>query len=76
MYGISIRRLRLLHNDHNPADRLHRRGPRRRVVSGDLAALHDERDRWDVLQLSQIPQQSQTPGFMSTLAIADGCATA
>jgi CelD/BcsL family acetyltransferase involved in cellulose biosynthesis len=75
MYGISIRRLRLLHNDHTPradfivADRAEE------SYRAIWTALHEERDRWDVLQLSQVPQQSRTPAFMSTLAIAAGCST-
>ena len=75
MYGIPIRRLRLLHNDHTP---------RADFIVADRAeesyraiwdALHQQRDSWDVLQLSQVPQQSRTLGLVSTMAIADGCST-
>jgi CelD/BcsL family acetyltransferase involved in cellulose biosynthesis len=38
-------------------------------------ALRDDSDRWDVLQMIQLPRESATREALSELAAADGCAT-
>ena len=72
MYGLPIRRLRLLHNDHTPrADFI----VAERHEESYLAlwnALHQTSTGWDVLQLGQLPQQTATAHTMRALAVADG----
>src|SRR5206468_3804592 len=75
MYGVPVRRLRLMHNDHTPrADFIV-------AEDGDAAyraiwaALQDQRDGWDVLQLGQMTSSSNTGHMMSSLAAGDGCVT-
>jgi CelD/BcsL family acetyltransferase involved in cellulose biosynthesis len=71
MYGIPIRRLRLMHNDHTPrADVIvadHRDDSYRAIWN----ALLQEGPRWDVLQLSQLPGDSMTREAFGVLAAAD-----
>ena len=75
MYGMPVRRIRLLQNDHTPrADFI--------VTDDDAAsyraiwnALHAERARWDVLQLNQVPTGSATLANITSLAAEDGCQT-
>jgi CelD/BcsL family acetyltransferase involved in cellulose biosynthesis len=75
MYGISIRRLRLLHNDHTPRGDFIVADRPEESYQAIWAALYQRREQWDVLQLSQVPQESSTLACVSTLAIADGCGT-
>jgi len=75
MYGIPIRRLRLLHNDHTPRTDFIVAERAEESYRAIWTALHQQRDSWDVLQLGQVPQQSRTLGLVSTMAIADGCST-
>lgn len=75
MYGIPVRMLRLMQNDHTPrADILIAERPDHayRAIWSVLVA---ERDQWDVLQLGQIPRDSDTGGMIQELANADGMAT-
>ena len=75
MYGVPVRRLRLMHNDHTPRADF--------IVAEDAdaayraiwAALLDQGDGWDVLQLGQITSPSTTRDMMSRFAAADGCVT-
>jgi CelD/BcsL family acetyltransferase involved in cellulose biosynthesis len=70
MYGMPVRRLRFLHNDHTP---------RTDVIVADHAegsyralwhAMLDGGPRWDVLQLSQIPSESSSREKLGQLAMA------
>ena len=72
MYGVPVRRLRFLQNDHTP---------RADVIVADQAddsyralwhALRDEARRWDVLQLSQLPAESSSRQAFQRLAAFDG----
>lgn len=75
MYGLPIRRLDLIHNDHTPRADV--------VVAerGDEAyraiweALRASRSEWDLLQLSRMPRESPTREAFERLAGADQCAT-
>jgi CelD/BcsL family acetyltransferase involved in cellulose biosynthesis len=75
MYGMPVRRIRLLQNDHTPrADFI--------VTDGNAAsyraiwnALHAQRTRWDMLQLNQVPSGSLTLANIASLAAEDGCQT-
>lgn len=75
MYGLRIRRLRFLQNDHTPRNDVivvERPADAYRALWN---ALRQGRDQWEVLQLSQIPSDSPTHTFISGLASADGCTT-
>lgn len=75
MYGVGVRRLRLLQNDHSPRTDF--------IVADHVAqsyhaiwtALFHDRRNWDVLVLSQLPPETSTIEFMTQLASADGSAT-
>src|SRR5438445_9137166 len=72
MYGVPIRRLRLLHNDHTPrADLIVAERPEE-SYRAIWKALSEERERWDVLQLGQLPPESPTREVLPRLAKADG----
>ena len=70
MYGMPVRRLRFLQNDHTP---------RTDVIVADHVedsyralwhAMLDGGPRWDVLQLSQIPSESSSRERLGQLAMA------
>jgi CelD/BcsL family acetyltransferase involved in cellulose biosynthesis len=73
MYGLPVRRLRLLHNEHTPrADFIVAERPDE-MYRALWTALGQPSAGWDVLQLGQLPQQSPTGEAIRTLADADGC---
>jgi CelD/BcsL family acetyltransferase involved in cellulose biosynthesis len=75
MYGVPVRRLRLLENGHTPrADFIVVERPEE-SYRAIWRALVDADEPWDVLQLSQIPKESPTLAAMSTLAAESGHAT-
>jgi CelD/BcsL family acetyltransferase involved in cellulose biosynthesis len=84
MHGMTVRRLRLLHNDHTPRADLIVAGNRDESYRAESSqaesyrviwnALMAERDSWDVLQLGQIPADSPTHAAIAALAAQDGCA--
>jgi CelD/BcsL family acetyltransferase involved in cellulose biosynthesis len=72
MYGLPVRRLRLLHNDHTPrADFIVAERPDE-SYRAMWTALRQTNAGWDVLQLGQLPQQTSTGDAMRALATADG----
>jgi CelD/BcsL family acetyltransferase involved in cellulose biosynthesis len=75
MYGMPVRRLRLLHNDHSPRADFIVAEQAERSYRAIWNALYDARDRWDVLQLSQVPEESPTRDAISSLAAEHGCLT-
>jgi CelD/BcsL family acetyltransferase involved in cellulose biosynthesis len=75
MYGMPVRRLRLLQNDHSHRADFIVAGDPERSHQAIWSALYLERHNWDVLQLSQLPPASSTVPIISGLAAADGCAT-
>ena len=75
IYGLPVRRLDLLHNDHTPrADWIVDRSVPN-AYAALWAAVHESRDRWDLLQLSRLPQDSPTLRAIDGLAQRDGCLT-
>lgn len=75
MYGVRVRRLRLLQNDHSPrADFIVADRPDD-AYRAIWSALSRQRPNWDVLQLSQLPAESPTLDVVSRLADEDRCAT-
>ena len=75
MYGLTVRRLDLLHNDHTPrADWIvDRSAPS--AYAALWNALHETRGQWDLLQLSRLPNDSPTIPAITGLAQCDGCVT-
>jgi CelD/BcsL family acetyltransferase involved in cellulose biosynthesis len=75
MYGVPIRRLRLMHNDHTPRADFIVASRADAAYRAIWAALRADREQWDVLQLGQLPAESPTRDAMTALAAADGCTT-
>jgi len=75
MYGVSVRKLDLLHNDHTPrADWIIARSPSD-TYSALWHALRAPRDQWDLLQLSRLPSDSPTAAAVTSLAQREECLT-
>jgi len=75
MYGLPVRRLNLLHNDHTPrADWIVDRSTPS-AYAALWNALQETRGTWDLLQLSRIPHDSPTLPAIARLAQRDGCLT-
>jgi CelD/BcsL family acetyltransferase involved in cellulose biosynthesis len=75
MYGMPVRRLRLLQNDHSPRSDFIVADYASQCYQAIWTSLFHERHNWDVLLLSQLPPETSTVEFVSGLAAADGCAT-
>lgn len=72
MYGLPIRKLDLIHNDHTPRADF--------IVDGDRfpaiwSALRESMADWDVLQLSRIPRGSATLTAIQQHAESERCKT-
>jgi CelD/BcsL family acetyltransferase involved in cellulose biosynthesis len=75
MYGVPIRRLRLMHNDHTPrADVIVAERADEAYEAIWKTLLHKSAD-WDVLQLGQLPEESATRDRFRTMAAEHGHAT-
>jgi CelD/BcsL family acetyltransferase involved in cellulose biosynthesis len=72
MYGMPVRRLRLMHNDHTPrADVIV--GERADEVYGAIwRTLRLSAAEWDLVQLGQVAAESPTLSAFANLAAADG----
>ncbi len=75
MYGVPVRRLRLLHNDHTPRADVIVVDRREETYRALWDAIDETRPRWDVLQMSQLPAESASRGIFRDLAEAGGKAT-
>lgn len=75
MYGLTVRKLDLLHNDHTPRADCIVAGSPRESYEAIWDALRDAKDQWDVLQLSRLPDDSPTRIAFASLADRDGYAT-
>ena len=71
LYGLPVRRLALLANDHTPRTDFVVAGNESEVYRAIWNSLAGELDRWDVLQLTQLPRASRTIPAMSRLASAE-----
>jgi CelD/BcsL family acetyltransferase involved in cellulose biosynthesis len=60
MYGVRIRRLDLIHNDHTPRADVIVAGQGADALRAIWRALLDTRGGWDLLQLSRLPRESAT----------------
>src|SRR5688572_19915691 len=56
MYGLPVRRIRMIHNDHTPRVDFIVVDRHEEVCVTIWEALQRERHDWDVLQLSQLPK--------------------
>ena len=75
MYGLPVRRLDLLHNDHTPrADWIVDRSTPN-AYEALWNALHETRGHWDLLQLSRLPHDSPTLPAIAGLAQRERCLT-
>jgi CelD/BcsL family acetyltransferase involved in cellulose biosynthesis len=75
MYGLAIRKVDLLHNDHTPRADWIIAGSPHQAYEGIWSALRASREQWDVLQLSRVADDSRTLASVAALAIRDGCQT-
>jgi CelD/BcsL family acetyltransferase involved in cellulose biosynthesis len=78
MYGVPIRRLRLMHNDHTPRADFILAAPSDEhldLVEALWSAIAHQRGVWDVLQLGQLTDDSATLALMLAAAGKCGCAT-
>lgn len=72
IYGLPVRRLALLANDHTPRMDFLVAGFPEETYRVLWSTLRDEMDQWDVLQLTQLPKASPTVSAMTHFAAADG----
>jgi CelD/BcsL family acetyltransferase involved in cellulose biosynthesis len=75
MYGLPVRRIRMIHNDHTPRVDFIVVDRHEEVCAAIWEALQQERHSWDVLQLSQLPKDSPTRDVMARMAERAGCTT-
>jgi len=75
MYGVPTRRIRFIQNDHTPRTDIIVAVRPAESYRAIWRALRADRDRWDVLQLSQLQRESDTRRVFCELATADRCAT-
>ena len=74
-YGVPVRKLDLVHNDHTPRADFVIAGPPDDAYGAIWQALHETHGEWDVLQLSRLPQDSATRPTIERLAGAARCST-
>jgi CelD/BcsL family acetyltransferase involved in cellulose biosynthesis len=72
VYGLPVRRLALLANEHTPRIDFVIAGDAEETCRAIWNNLREEIDRWDVLQLTQLHKSSPTMTTMSQLASAEG----
>jgi CelD/BcsL family acetyltransferase involved in cellulose biosynthesis len=75
MYGLPIRKLDLLHNDHTPRADFIVAASREESYEAIWASLEATREAWDVLQLSRLPGGSPTVDAITSRANSQGLAT-
>ena len=71
VYGLPVRRLALLANDHTPRTDFVVAGSENEVYRAMWNSLAGEMDHWDVLQLTQLAGTSRTIPAMSSVASAE-----
>ena len=71
MYGLPIRKLDMIHNDHTPRADFVVAGDHDRAYRAVWDALQLRRAEWDVLQLSRLPRDSATRGAFARFARAE-----
>ena len=74
-YGLTVRKLDLLHNDHTPRSDCVVAASSLEAYDAIWHVLRDANDQWDILQLSRLPDDSPTRAAFESLAERDGFAT-
>lgn len=75
MYGMPVRRLDFLHNDHTPRADVIVAGPADEAYAAIWTALTRTSNAWDLLQLSRLADDSATRQAIERLAGAERSAT-
>jgi CelD/BcsL family acetyltransferase involved in cellulose biosynthesis len=75
MYGVPVRSIRLIQNDHTPRTDLIVASHPHESYRAVWNSLHDSRSAWDVVQLNQLESRSATSAAFLQHAAADGCST-
>ena len=75
MYGMPVRQVRFIHNDHTPRTDMIIAGEAEACCEAIWRALGTGRERWDVLLLSQLERGSKTGEFFSGVAAREGLRT-
>jgi CelD/BcsL family acetyltransferase involved in cellulose biosynthesis len=75
MHGVPVRRVQFLHNDHTPKADVIVTDRADETFDAIWSALLQARSKWDVLQFSQLPGDSQTHQQIGRLAGAGRYAT-
>jgi CelD/BcsL family acetyltransferase involved in cellulose biosynthesis len=75
MYGLPVRRLRLMHNDHTPRADFILADRHDGACQAIWDALFQAKSGWDVLQLGQLPEESATRDRFRDMAVERGHAT-
>jgi len=71
MYGIPARRVRFIHNDHTPRTDVIVASEAEASYRAIWRALRTDRERWDVLLLSQLERESRTQQIVREYATAE-----
>jgi glycosyltransferase involved in cell wall biosynthesis len=71
VYGLPVRRLALIANDHTPRTDFLVAGDESEIYRAIWNSLAGKMDQWDVLQLTQLPRTSRTIPAMSSLMSAE-----
>jgi CelD/BcsL family acetyltransferase involved in cellulose biosynthesis len=71
VYGLPVRRLALIANDHTPRTDFLVAGDESEIYRAIWNSLAGMMDQWDVLQLTQLPRTSRTIPAMSSLMSAE-----
>ena len=75
MYGMPVRKLDLIQNDHTPRADFIVAGPAQGAYRAIWSELQAGRRGWDVLQLSRLPRESATRSAFEQLANEGRCST-
>jgi CelD/BcsL family acetyltransferase involved in cellulose biosynthesis len=75
MYGMRVRQVRFIHNDHTPRTDMIIAGDPEAAYEAIWQALRTGRERWDVLLLSQLERGSKTEDAFRAFAAREGLRT-
>ena len=75
MYGVPVRQIRLMFNDHTPRADFIVAEHHERACRAIWSALVDGPERWDLLLVGQLPSESPTRARLTRLAEEDGRTT-
>jgi CelD/BcsL family acetyltransferase involved in cellulose biosynthesis len=72
LYGLPVKRLALIANDHTPRTDFIIAGLPDATYRAIWTTLRGDLDRWDLLQLTQVPRTSPTIAAVTRCAVAEG----